>query len=102
MPILVVDHLKKEKNNMDLTNRAISSSFNQEITGSITRILVLGANDDEHSITRLEYGRMVTPESNFTPSSVTGPVKIPAGIYIEGPIARVKLGTTGGFLVYMS
>ena len=41
---------------MDLTNRAISSSFNQEITGSITRILVLGANDDEHSITRLEYG----------------------------------------------
>ena len=87
---------------MDLTNRAISSSFNQEITGSITRILVLGANDDEHSITRLEYGRMVTPESNFTPSSVTGPVKIPAGIYIEGPIARVKLGTTGGFLVFMS
>ena len=94
--------MKKEKNNMDLTNRAISSSFNQEITGSITRILVLGANDDEHSITRLEYGRMVTPESNFTPSSVTGPVKIPAGIYIEGPIARVKLGTTGGFLVFMS
>ena len=80
--------------------RAISSSVGQEISGSIYKILALGADDSECTLSRIEFGNSPLPESSFTPTSrITSNIQVPAGSYIEGPIGRIKVGA-GGFLVY--
>ena len=86
---------------MGIKTWEISSSANGQFTGSITKVLALGADNDEPTISRIEFGEMTDPESNFTPSSETSTVKIPAGTYIDGPIGKLKVGATGGFLVYI-
>ena len=68
-------------------------------TGSFHKILSLGSDDDECTLERIEFGRMTTPESDFTPSNIVGPIKVPAGTYIEGPIGRFS-ASIGGFLAY--
>ena len=80
--------------------RIVSSSGTQEVTGSIAKILSLGANDAESSIT-LEFGNMTLPESSFTPTTVINAITVPAGSYIHGPIGRAKV-QTGAFLFYLN
>ena len=80
--------------------RIVSSSGTQEVTGSIAKILSLGANDAESSIT-LEFGNMTFPESSFTPTTVISKITVPAGSYIDGPIGRAKV-QTGAFLFYLN
>jgi hypothetical protein len=77
----------------------ISSSVGQKITGSIGKILALGADEDQQTLTRVEFGALTEPESQFTASSVVTSIVIPAGTTIDGPIARVETG--GAFLVYV-
>jgi hypothetical protein len=78
----------------------ISSSVGQKITGSIAKVLALGAADGEEVINRIEFGPFVEPESQFTASSIVTNITIPAGTVIEGPIARIHC--SGGFLVYIN
>ena len=87
--------------------RIVSSSGTQEVTGSIAKILSLGANDAESSIT-LEFGNMTFPENHpvsaslsFTPTTVINAITVPAGSYIDGPIGRAKV-QTGAFLFYLN
>ena len=77
----------------------ISSSVGQKITGSIGKILALGADDDEQVFSRIEFGTLTEPESQFTASSVITNITVPAGTMIDGPIARVEC--SGAFLVYV-
>ena len=87
-------YLNKEYN-------TISSSLNQMITGSIVKVLALGANDDECTLSRIEFGKMTDPELFFTASAIiTNDVQVPAGSYIDGPIGKLKI-KTGGFLIYV-
>ena len=48
----------------------ISSSVGQKITGSIGKILALGADEDQQTLARVEFGVLTEPESQFTASSV--------------------------------
>ena len=80
--------------------RIVSSSGTQEVTGSIAKILSLGADDAESSIT-LEFGNMTFPESSFTPTTVINAITVPAGSYIDGPIGRAKV-QSGAFLFYLN
>mgnify|MGYP003639160178 CR=1 FL=1 len=77
----------------------VSSSVGQKITGSIGKIIALGNDDAEQTLTRVEFGILTEPESQFTASSVIGSIVVPAGGVIDGPIARVQCG--GAFLVYV-
>ena len=77
----------------------ISSSVGQKITGSIGKILTLGADGDEQVFSRIEFGTLTEPESQFTASSVITNITVPAGTTIDGPIARVEC--SGAFLVYV-
>ena len=87
-----------------------SSAAQEEVSGSIAKILALGNDDAEGTITRIEFGDPnINPQrpnltgSNYTPTSVAGPVVVPAGTYVEGPIGRVKVdSSTGGFLIYLT
>tara|TARA_R110002012_G_scaffold138881_1_gene295775 strand:- start:695 stop:955 length:261 start_codon:yes stop_codon:yes gene_type:complete len=80
--------------------QVISSSLGS-FTGSIEKMLALGANDAECTLSRIEFGNMVNPESSFTPTSIiSSDVIIPAGSYVEGPIGRVNI-SAGGFLIYI-
>ena len=85
---------------------AISTSIATSYTGSFVKILTLGADDAECSLERIEFGNITNPESDFVPSNVINTeVKIPAGTYIDGPIARFKVSgsaAAGGFLAYYS
>ena len=81
--------------------RTISSSINQMVTGSIVKVLALGADDAECTLSRIEFGKMTEPESFFKASSIIATdVQIPAGSYIDGPIGKLKV-KTGGFLIYV-
>ena len=78
----------------------VSSSLGASYTGSIEKMLSLGANDGESTLTRIEWGNFTTPESSFTPTSITtGTITVPAGSYIDGPIGRVAVGA-GAWLIY--
>ena len=85
---------------------AVSTSIATSYTGSFVKILALGADDTECSLERIEFGQLVQPESSFTPTGIINTeVKIPAGSYIDGPIARFKVSgsaAAGGFLAYYS
>mgnify|MGYP003674443464 CR=1 FL=1 len=77
-----------------------SSSVGAAYTGSIAKVIALGADGDESTLSRIEFGAMTYPESHFTASSIiTTNVQIPAGSPLEGPIGRIKVGA-GGFLIY--
>jgi hypothetical protein len=84
-----------------------SSSVGATYTGSIAKVIALGADGDESTLSRIEFGAMTYPESgdengsgSYSPSSViTTNVQIPAGSPLEGPIGRIKVGA-GGFLIY--
>ena len=79
----------------------ISSSLNQMVTGSIVKVLALGADDAECTLSRIEFGKMTSPESSFTASSeISTDIQVPAGSYIDGPIGKLKV-KTGGFLIYV-
>jgi hypothetical protein len=80
----------------------ISSSHATSYTGSIAKILSLGTDDGENELARVEFGNLTTPETAFTASSIVGSVTVPAGTYIEGPIARAKTGAAGNFLIYFN
>tara|TARA_R110000787_G_scaffold90307_4_gene190848 strand:+ start:460 stop:765 length:306 start_codon:yes stop_codon:yes gene_type:complete len=85
----------------------ISSSGTSSYTGSITKVVALGANDGEASLSRIEYGLEVqdygrissSAQTEWTPISTTGTVQIPAGSALEGPMGRIEVGT-GSFLIY--
>ena len=70
-----------------------------KVTGSISKILALGADDAEPHVERIEFGNFITPEINFTASSVETNFNVPAGTYIDGPIGRVS---GSNFLVYIN
>ena len=84
-----------------------SSSSTNSYTGSIAKLLALGASGDEASVSRIEFGSMTFPEAgdengsgSYSPSSVlTATVQIPSGHTIDGPIGRFK-NAAGSFLIY--
>ncbi len=77
----------------------ISSSVGQKITGSIGKILALGSGSEPQTLSRVEFGALTEPESQFTASSVITSIDVPGGTTIDGPIARVEC--SGAFLVYV-
>ena len=89
----------------------VSSSGTTAYTGSIAKVVALGADGDQAALSRIEFGAMTYPEGGsvdangtssggFVPSSViTTSVQIPAGSSLEGPMGRIKVGA-GGFLIY--
>jgi len=85
----------------------ISSSSTSSYTGSITKVVALGAAGDDASLSRIEYGLEVqnygkvssSAQTEWTPINTTGTVQIPAGSALEGPMGRIKVGT-GAFLIY--
>ena len=85
----------------------VSSSGTTAYTGSIAKVVALGADGDEATLSRIEFGAMTYPESgdengsgSYSPSSVlTTTVKVPAGSTIDGPIGRFK-NAGGSFLIY--
>jgi hypothetical protein len=88
--------------------KVISSSFNTEYTGSIEKIYAIsGVATDMSALARIEYGAFQFNQttgyetgSAFTPTSTITAVSIVNGTVLDGPIARVKTGATGGFLIY--
>tara|TARA_Y100000592_G_C5243629_1_gene209508 strand:+ start:167 stop:436 length:270 start_codon:yes stop_codon:yes gene_type:complete len=76
-----------------------TSHTTSQTTGSIAKLLALGADDAEQTCLRIEFGSFSEPESLFTPTSVITDVTVPAGTYIEGPIGRVS---GSNFLVYVN
>jgi hypothetical protein len=77
-----------------------TASLLNSYTGSIVKLVALGADDGEASIQRIEFGAMTYPESHFTASSIiSGSMQIPAGSTIDGPIGRFK-NLAGSFLIY--
>ena len=79
--------------------QVISSSVNQEITGSIAKVQALNAAG---TLSRVEWGEFTYPESAFTPTNVVSTnIAVPEGTVIEGPIGRLKVGA-GGFLIYIN
>ena len=82
--------------------RVVSSSVGSTHTGSIAKVLALGADDSECTLSNIDFGNFIEPESLFTPSStITTNVQVPAGSYLEGPIGRLKV-EAGGFLIYFN
>ena len=70
---------------------AISTSIATSYTGSFVKILALGADDAECTLSRIEFGKMTSPESSFTASSeISTDIQVPAGSYIDGPIGKLK------------
>jgi len=70
-------------------------------TGSIARILALGADDVECIVEPIEFGLFPSGSSISKYSTITS-ATVPAGTYIEGPIYQfMSKATTGGsWLVY--
>ena len=101
MLILVADHLKKVKKMSNQSEKILklTDGAGSQLSGSINRLLALGADDAEPICLRIEFGPGTLPDSNFTPSSVIETVQVPAGTYIEGPIGRVS---GSGFLAYLN
>ena len=88
---------------MAYTTIATSSGTN-EYTGSIAKLQAIGTTGTggDGSISRIEFGPMTFPETEYTPSSViTTTVVVPAGTVIEGPIGRFK-NAAGSFLIYFN
>jgi hypothetical protein len=82
--------------------RVVSSSVGSTHTGSIAKVLALGADDSECTLSNIDFGNFTQPETNFTASStVLTNVQVPAGSYVEGPIGRLKVAA-GGFLIYFN
>ena len=85
----------------------VSSSLGASYTGSIVKMLSLGHSNavntnllEGSTLSNVEWGNHTEPDSAFTPQSVTADIKVPAGTYLEGPIGRVKTGTSGSWLIY--
>ena len=85
---------------------AISCSNTTSYTGSFIKIQALGdAGDVECLLDKVEFGKFTNPVASSTITSTTGPIEIPAGSFIDGPIVQFKTGTNGagkGFLAYYS
>ena len=80
----------------------VSSSLGSTHTGSIAKVLALGANDAECTLSNIDFGNFVQPETRFTASStILTNVQVPAGSYVEGPIGRLKV-QAGAFLIYFN
>jgi hypothetical protein len=61
----------------------VSSSVGSTHTGSIAKVLALGADDSECTLSNIDFGNFIEPESLFTPSStITTNVQVPAGSYL--------------------
>jgi hypothetical protein len=82
--------------------RVLSSSVGQTFTGSIAKVLALGANDGESTLSNIDFGYFSQPESQFSPvNKISTNVQVPAGSYVDGPIGRLKV-VEGGFLIYFN
>ena len=85
---------------------AISCSNATSYTGSFIKIQALGdAGDVECLLDKVEFGKFTNPVASSTITSTTGPIEIPAGSFIDGPIVQFKTGTNGAgkvFLTYYS
>ena len=80
----------------------VSSSIDGTYTGSIAKVLALGADDAECTLSNIDFGNMTNPEASFTPTSnIPTAIIIPAGSYVDGPIGRLKVDA-GGFLIYFN
>tara|TARA_B100001094_G_C17440792_1_gene443582 strand:- start:158 stop:427 length:270 start_codon:yes stop_codon:yes gene_type:complete len=87
------------KGNSNLKIFKLTTNTNSRITGSIVKLLALGADDDEQRCERIEFGNFTQPESLYTPTSVITDITVPAGTYIDGPIGRVS---GSNFLAYIN
>lgn len=79
-----------------------TASGTTSYTGSIAKLVAIGATGTagDASASRIEFGAMTYPESQFTASSIiTTAVKVPAGSTIDGPIGKFK-NAGGSFLIY--
>tara|TARA_Y100000004_G_C8896406_1_gene404335 strand:- start:838 stop:1128 length:291 start_codon:yes stop_codon:yes gene_type:complete len=88
--------------------RVVSSSGTGfTLTGSIDKILALGAKTDAAGpiLDRVEFGfdniSGTTNSSYVRSGDLIQNLQVPAGNYIEGPIGRVKVQGTGTFLFYL-
>ena len=86
--------------------KIISSSLNTSYSGSINKILALGEKNTISGsiLSSIKFGNYPedTGGAPFTPiSNITGPITIPAGTYLEGPIGEVKV-ELGGVLIYIN
>jgi len=91
--------------------KIISSSAATSYSGSINKILSLGNADSLGTnavsgsvLSSIKFGNYPedTGGAPFTPvSNITGPITIPAGTYLEGPIGEVKVDS-GGVLIYIN
>ena len=94
--------------NFNYITGAISCSNGIAYTGSFLKIQALGdAGDVECVLDRVEWGTHSSanpiPPHSSSITRTTGPIEIPAGSSIEGPIVQFKVGTNGvgkGFLAY--
>lgn len=92
-----------------------TSSGTTSYTGSIAKLVAMGASNTTASISRLEFGQMTFPEAGvtdangtssgaFIPSTViTTRIDIAGGSTLEGPIGRFAMTASqgaGSFLIY--
>jgi len=81
-------------------------------TGSIAKLVAMGASNTTASISRLEFGQMTFPEAGttdvngtssgagFVPATViTTQIDVAGGSTLEGPIGRFK-NSSGSFIIY--
>jgi len=90
-----------------------TASGTTSYTGSIAKLVAMGASNTTASISRLEFGQMTFPEAGvtdangtssgaFIPSTViTTRIDIAGGSTLEGPIGRFAVSESrGSFLIY--
>ena len=84
----------------------ISSSVNQQFSGSIFKIQAIGNQNSQSTLSRLEVGNAVGRfnggrTGSYSPNNIISTnVVVPNGSVIEGEFGRVKTGA-GGFLIYL-
>jgi len=77
--------------------------LSDEASGSINKILVLGAEDVEQTMHQIEFGNYPIG-GTFTPTSTVSDITVAAGTYIDGPIGYVSSSAASAdqFLLYMN
>jgi hypothetical protein len=88
-----------------------TASGTNSYTGSIAKLVAMGATKNTSSISRIEFGAMTFPEAgdengsgSYTPSSVlTHRIDVGGNGVIDGPIGRFAMTSShgeGSFLIY--
>tara|TARA_B100000287_G_scaffold312592_1_gene295933 strand:+ start:255 stop:515 length:261 start_codon:yes stop_codon:yes gene_type:complete len=80
--------------------RVVSASAGMSVTGSITKVLAMGADVDEPILSKVEFGNMTDPPTDFQATSHIDYIQVPAGSYVDGPIGQAEV-SGGAFLFYM-